>query len=173
MTPSEVALLSRLATGRKVVEVGSWHGHSTIAMAYVADLVVAIDWHKGDGHAGFEDTAISYLRNIERSGLGHRIVSVVARAETALPLLSESSFDLAFIDGFHDYTQVKHDAIACARIVKPGGCLVFHDYGRFPGADGLSMVARAVDEFAAGQGSDVELPEMSLAIVTVNAPTFQ
>src|SRR5712692_7491920 len=85
MTPGEVTRLADLAAGLKVIEIGSWHGHSTIAMAKVAEFVLAIDWHQGDAHAGHEDTTSSYFENVTRSGLAHRIMSVVGRAEVMIP----------------------------------------------------------------------------------------
>ncbi len=53
-------------------------------------------------------------------------------------------FNVAFIDGLHTYAGVKADIQLYSRLVKPGGLMIFNDYGGelFPG------VTTAVDEFA-------------------------
>jgi predicted O-methyltransferase YrrM len=39
------------------------------------------------------------------------------------------TFDLIFIDGGHDYYTVKSDTENAVRMVRPGGIIVWHDYG--------------------------------------------
>ena len=41
----------------------------------------------------------------------------------------ESAFDLVFIDGGHGSHEVLQDAVLCWRMLKPGGVLIFDDYG--------------------------------------------
>jgi predicted O-methyltransferase YrrM len=53
-----------------------------------------------------------------------------------------SPFDLILIDGCHDYPYVKSDSASAIKHLRPGGIIIWHDYGQF--AD----VSRAVDEFA-------------------------
>jgi predicted O-methyltransferase YrrM len=53
-----------------------------------------------------------------------------------------SPFDLILIDGCHDYRYVKSDSANAIEHVRPGGIVLWHDYGQF--AD----VSRAVDELA-------------------------
>jgi hypothetical protein len=62
-------------------------------------------------------------------------------------------FDVAFLGGLHTYEGIKDDIQLYAQIVKPGGILIFNDYGSgmFPG------VTRAVDEFVSSLGGKDEL----------------
>jgi predicted O-methyltransferase YrrM len=53
-----------------------------------------------------------------------------------------SPFDLILIDGCHDYPYVKSDSANAIKHLRPGGVIIWHDYGQF--AD----VSRAVDELA-------------------------
>jgi hypothetical protein len=47
--------------------------------------------------------------------------------------LPEPSYDLAFIDGAHDYPSVMADVQKALRVLSPGGRLAFHDYRLAPG----------------------------------------
>ena len=64
------------------------------------------------------------------------------------PALIAGLVDFVFIDAVHKYPNAKEDAAAWWPKVKPGGFIVFHDYGF--GADGgpaFLGVVRAVNEF--------------------------
>lgn len=58
-------------------------------------------------------------------------------------------FDLVFIDGNHEYTQVKEDILSWLPKVKPGGLLAGHDYD--PSIPIFDGVKRAVDEIFGDQ----------------------
>lgn len=77
-----------------------------------------------------------------------RLPSVEA-AKTFYPDgVTTTHFDLVFIDGDHSYEACKADIIAWLPLVKGGGWIGGHDYGkeRFPG------VTQAVDEMANHHG---------------------
>ena len=50
-------------------------------------------------------------------------------------------FDLIFIDGCHYYDYVRRDTENALKNIKPGGVLVWHDYGQ------IDDVSRVVDEY--------------------------
>ena len=52
------------------------------------------------------------------------------------------TIDLAFVDGEHQYEEVKRDAKNCSNFLNLGGFLVFHDYDLYKNTVGL-----AIDEF--------------------------
>jgi len=59
----------------------------------------------------------------------------------AVVLADEAPFDMAFIDGSHEYETVHADIILYSNLLCPGGLLSGHDYGQiWPG------VRAAVDE---------------------------
>lgn len=153
MTPTEVARLVELARDRDVIELGTYLGHSAVAMAGVARIVHTVDWHRGDPHAGDEDTATAYLDNLTRYGVRDRVVAHVGRFADVLPLLRPGSFDLAFHDAYHETEAVRADIALLLPLLRPGGVLAFHDYGLFG-------VAAAVD----GLGLPIEFTE-TLAVV--------
>ena len=41
---------------------------------------------------------------------------------------NEESFDVIFIDGLHEYQQVRRDAINALNVIKDGGWIAFHDF---------------------------------------------
>lgn len=142
VTEAEADRLAELAKDRTVLEVGSWYGLSTIVMARTAAMVHAVDWHRGDAHAGRRETLTVFWANLERYDVRDRVVVHVGRAEVVLPMLREASFDLAFVDGFHETKAVTRDARLILPLLRPGALLAFHDYGRFgvrPAVDALNL----------------------------------
>lgn len=138
VTEQEARRLVELATGKRVLEVGSWRGFSTVAMAQVAERVHSVDWHIGDDHAGHDSSLPELFANVQRYGLLHKVVMHVGNAAAVLPMLPAGYFDFAFIDGFHDTETVLRDATLVMTLVHSYGHIAFHDYGLFG-------VAAAVD----------------------------
>lgn len=59
-------------------------------------------------------------------------------------ILSKEMFDFVFIDGFHDYNQVKKDLYNYDKLIRKGGVIACHDYNH----SGYPGVAKAIDEFS-------------------------
>lgn len=162
VSAEECAELSRLAEGALVIELGSDYGRSTIALASTASVVFAVDWHKGDGHAGWRDTAPDFITNITRYHVRNKIVAMIGEASLALTRLALGVFDLAFLDGFHEEATVERDIDLIWPLLKPGGVFAFHDY-TVPHFG----VKAAVDRFAAVLSTQVIQPVHSLAYIRV------
>jgi Methyltransferase domain/Glycosyl transferase family 2 len=125
-----------------VVEVGSYHGKSTVvlgsALRALADAsrikIYAIDPH--DGVVGALDQGITRLspslgqfqRNIADAGLSDIVEPFVKRS-------SEVEWDkpicFLFIDGLHDYANVARDFYHFEPFLVHGGFVVFHDYASY------------------------------------------
>lgn len=86
-----------------------------------------------------DDSALERFKsNLGKTPGGSQVVGVRA-SESGLALLAllgrapaeevESAFDLVFIDGGHGSHEVLQDAVLCWRMLKPGGVLIFDDYG--------------------------------------------
>jgi len=155
ITRPEAERLVELARSLIVLEVGAWRGFSTVAMGQVARRVYSVDHHKGDEHAG-HDESLSYLvDNVRRYGLDDgRVVIIVADSVDILPAFAAPMCDMAFIDAFHDYDAVRRDTELVWPLVRKGGRIAFHDYGRWG-------VKQAVDELHL----PIDLTE-TLAVVT-------
>jgi hypothetical protein len=149
MTLAELAWLARQAKAhQRIVEIGSYLGRSTRALAdNTAGVVHAVDDWKGPRDEAIPDAEraelfAKFLANT--AGLDGRLQ--VHRADHAAELGSwSSSVDMVFIDGSHDYEDVKRD-IAFWQARAPEECLLSgHDFS--PGWPG---VMRAVTELVPG-----------------------
>lgn len=138
ITDAESAELRRLATGRRVLEVGSQYGYSTVLMAQVAEVVHAVDWHRGDKIVGVHESLPVLWANLAKFRLQDRVVVHVGRSEAVLPHLGPGWFDFAFHDAYHTADAVRTDVCLILPLLVPGSLLAFHDYGRYG-------VAEAVD----------------------------
>jgi predicted O-methyltransferase YrrM len=143
LTAAEATLLARavaatpLSDGACVVEIGSYHGRSTlvIALAIAASKrplrLIAIDPHVGYAFSDGSDTYESLMSTLRAHGV-EAPVDVVRAQSVDVPL--DRPIGMAFIDGLHDRAAVSADHAHLAPHVVNGGLVLFHDYvGEFPG----------------------------------------
>ena len=109
LSRTEAEALERYAAGKIVLEIGSYCGKSTIAMARTAMLVVSIDHHRGDSGTGEADTFAEFRANLERFNVANKVVPIVADVSLTTPLIPRNEFDMAFVDGEHTYESVMRD----------------------------------------------------------------
>ena len=121
--------------GGTIVEIGSFFGRSTVCLARGARCgagarVLAIDPQFGSPKhehlLGCADPEPWLLANLERAGVAdlvttHRLTSVAAAATIPGPI------DLLFIDGSHEYADVRADFAHWFPKLRAGGTLAFHD----------------------------------------------
>ena len=132
VTGEEAAKLASLASGGDVLELGAWFGFSTVILAQAARRVTSVDWHQGDAHAGKEETWDAYRANLDRYGVASKVDARRGRFEDVLPALARQGalFDGAFLDAQHDSDSVQADLDLLLPLIRPGGFVAFHDYGR-------------------------------------------
>lgn len=142
--PAELRWLAEQALNAlMIVEIGSWKGRSTRAIAdNTAGVVYAVDTWKGtkeDGH--YEELEskpedwlyLQFLKNVAdapnvRPSRGTSLSNAFGAA------CGHMSFDMIFIDAAHDYENVKADILAWRPLLAPGGLLCGHDFdGGRPG----------------------------------------
>lgn len=141
MTPAELMWLAYRALEHPlIVEIGSWQGRSTRALADNCPyhgMVIAVDpWQSGrekDAECARsfgttpEPPFSAFLRH-----LAHSPVPVIPMRLSSLEAaqnLRNCRFDMVFIDGDHEYESVKEDILAWRPLLKEGGLLCGHDYG--------------------------------------------
>jgi predicted O-methyltransferase YrrM len=150
VTANEAVALADLARGKHVLELGAYHGFSTVVLASVAERVTSVDWHHGDDHAGVGDTWDIFLFNLTRYDMLDRVEVVRERFEDALPVMAEQGrkFDGCFLDAHHAEESVTRDIGLARPLIRKGGFFAFHDYGRGPhnGFPGFG-VTEAADRF--------------------------
>lgn len=134
--------LARRPLPDPVLEIGSFCGKSTIFQALgckmSGSLLHAVDPHKSIFEGGKEQYAQDLTPRVEGSlsafqstiglsGLGPWIVTHVTTSANAWNELKDQRFKLVFIDGSHDYDDIKFDCSTWMSSVRTGGYLVFHD----------------------------------------------
>jgi predicted O-methyltransferase YrrM len=125
------------AAGR-IVEIGSFRGRSTIAIARSAPPgaeIVAIDPHAGNDRGpqeihGFVDAAAVdrevFLANLDRAGVRDRVFHVRKFSHEALADVN-GPVDLLHIDGAHRFGPARDDIRRWGARVVPGGSMLIHD----------------------------------------------
>jgi predicted O-methyltransferase YrrM len=166
---AECRELARIAKGKRVLEVGSYFGRSTVALASTAAVVHSVDLHPPDNvDSGTSTTLDSLIDNLNRYDLRHRVVLHVGFSQLILQALRRHSFDLVFLDAQHQSAPVREDLQAILPLVNRDGTIAFHDYG-VPGVEHAGRwdpfgVTEVVDDFAASHGYLLDVTE-TLAVV--------
>jgi predicted O-methyltransferase YrrM len=121
-----------------IVEIGSFHGRSTIVLASVAAPqveVIAIDPHAGNDRGpqeidGFaeeaEDDNATFRDNLERAGVAGRVRHLRMFSDAALGEVS-GPIDVLYIDGAHRYAPARDDIRDWGARVADGGTMLIHD----------------------------------------------
>jgi predicted O-methyltransferase YrrM len=117
-------LLARIAGARRVLEIGTLGGYSTIWLARgvaAGGLVVTIEAEPRNAEIA--------RTNIDAAGLADRVDIVVGRAADVLPTLAGTEpFDLVFIDADKESNTLYLDW--AARLGHPGTVVVVDNIGR-------------------------------------------
>lgn len=150
LSDAEGRKLAELASGKRVLEIGSYCGLSAICMAQTAESVTCIDPFDGRATAEPGDTLPEFIANTGRYGVGFKIIPHRGSTADVAPELEAGAYDLVFIDGAHDFDSVGVDIAAAERLLAPEGLIAFHDYRRPVDPD----VTAAVDAYIA-QGADL------------------
>jgi predicted O-methyltransferase YrrM len=135
----ERELSKRTEKEYRLLEVGSWAGHSAVLWASACKKagkgkVFCIDsWGAtDDGPKGMRDAVKNgrifklFLYNIAKSGLSEYVIPIKGSSDDLAPVLAPA-FDLIYIDGDHRYTQFKKDLNHYSKLLKTGGVLCGDD----------------------------------------------
>lgn len=121
-----------------IVEIGSFRGRSTVALALAAPEgteVLAIDPHSGADRgpqqtslnlqAGTED-AEAFAANLRRFGVADKICHIAKPSADAVGDVPRP-VDLLFIDGRHELRAARQDILRYGDLVAEGGTVLVHD----------------------------------------------
>ncbi len=92
----------------------------------------------------FPDMAITGIEKINH-GLNKKVI--YGDANEKYIDFQDSSIDTLFIDGDHTYEGVLSDIIHWYNKVKPGGRIIFHDYGRDYAHEGVARGVNIIKPF--------------------------
>lgn len=125
-------------SGGTIVEIGSFHGRSTIVLASACPpdaTVIAIDPHAGNDRGpqeivGFEDEADrdheQFLRNLAAAGVARHVTHLRMFSDDALSAI-EGAIDVLYVDGAHRYAPARADIVTYGARVRDGGTMLIHD----------------------------------------------
>lgn len=145
-------IVENLEDGDIIVEVGAWKGRSTSFLAVEianskknVSLYVVDTWRGSLEHKDFDldnlyYTFIENMKPVEEYYFPLHITS-----EQASKKFKDNSLKFVFLDGSHEYEDVKKDIQNWLPKVKVGGILAGHDY-YVNGHDWFPGVKRAVNE---------------------------
>lgn len=130
LEPAEAEQLAKLAVGKDCLEIGSFHGRSSVCIAATAKTLLCVDTFQADDSGQTQTGIIITLTEFWANTEGYNNIDwVIAKSKDFFAGVTEfDRFDLVFVDGLHEYEVVKHDIMQSWRCLRPGGILVVHDY---------------------------------------------
>lgn len=154
VAPEECELLRRFSHDARVLEIGTGLGFSTRAFieggARAVDTVDIDPWVR--------ETIVPALEKEARA------------AEIPFRAIADRAFigfgyDIAFIDGAHDFESVRSDAVLAIMSARHGGLIFFHDW------TGTDPVARAVESVIGQRYVHVVRTLYGIGVLAVDAET--
>ncbi len=141
LSSREADELTKLTTGRRVLEIGCFVGLSTITMAKSASHVVTIDDFRGVPDSSRLDNRgettksespssmrAEFFGNIKLAGVAHKVTPIVSSWENVLSSMDLAKFDVIFHDADHSY-QNTYDAGRMLFANAPDTTTIcFHDF---------------------------------------------
>lgn len=132
-----------------IIEVGTWKGASAINMAKLskAHTIYCVDTWLGaeefyttHSHTQERDLMLQYgypqiyyqfLSNIIHEGVSERIVPIANTSDIGFKIFKHKGIkaDLIYIDGSHEYHNVKRDIENYIQLLNPGGIIFGDDFG--------------------------------------------
>ena len=134
-----------LPGGSTVLHVGVWRGAGLMLfMAALEDArFIGIDCFDMPGVSSYSDqppVGVEEVTGYLKGFMAERHTVQLVKANT-LELPAFPAADVIFVDGGHTRACIEHDVRLAKAAVKPGGMLIFHDYGQPKWPD----VAPAID----------------------------
>lgn len=172
-----LTILVRHFQPKRIVEIGTSEGRTTINLALNAPPdaeIITLDLPPELTGEHRKHSGPNYKQmNIDEPGVLFRNHPVASKIKMVLADSTkfdwtpyERSVDFVFIDGAHDYESVRKDTENALRIIRPGGIIVWHDYGVWKG------VTRCLDELRK-QFPVVLLKDTTLAYLRVTESELQ
>lgn len=125
-------IISPVGRIKYVVDLGVDYGYSLFCLAYYCRYatVIGVDsWTYGNSEESkkhVKDNLVHHpnVRLIEKT--------TVDALEDAKAIIGDDQLDVVHIDASHEYEDVKRDFENWSKLLKPGGCIIFHDTTSHP-----------------------------------------
>lgn len=145
----ELMVLSQIVKDRQaksIFEIGTFDGRTTLNLAHSSppDVhVYTLDLPKkdmADSKFGIEDGDSKY---VDKDVVGERLKKYSSENAKITQLYGDSAtfdftpyyekIDFVFVDGSHSAPYAKNDSEIALRLIRPGGTILWHDYGVWKG----------------------------------------
>jgi len=137
-----LAVKNILPARKCILEIGSFEGRSTVWLTKNllkdgGNIVCVDTWTGGQEHKviGMDMSAVEarFDHNIavlQAEEPNKKVIKKKGRsAYEVAGMIEWPAFDFIYVDGGHEATDVLTDAIMCWQVLKPGGVMIFDDYG--------------------------------------------
>lgn len=134
-------LCMMLPPNKRVLEIGSYRGGSTVAIGHAAKQqnieIFCIDkWAEYHEQSDFINMDRAQLDDVKilnefihnTAFIKERLSMMRGEANNFCQILGKEIFSMVFLDGAHDYFSVVDDIISALKVIEPGGILCGHDY---------------------------------------------
>ena len=117
--------LARRCTGKGViVEIGSWKGKSTTCLGLGSKAGANVPIYAVDPHADYRFG--EFKANLERAGIADLVTPIPSLSQAAASDF-DKPIELLFVDGSHEYDDVKADFEQWVPKLVEGGVVAVHD----------------------------------------------
>lgn len=163
--------------GLSFLEIGSFEGRSAVwllteILTGPHSRLVCIDTFEGSienqTKAGIDLSLIEthFDRNINQTGMGHKVQKIKSTSVDAFRQLSLASYDCIYIDGSHTAPDVLSDAVMYWHLLKKGGLMIFDDYiWEEAGMKDLDTPQPAIDAFLAINAHEIEVLYKGIQVI--------
>lgn len=161
---AEGYLLQRLMEGKKVLEFGTHHGRSAVAMLATASWLTTIDNYQGDSMIGAPDWNVTH-KAIGDSGLAEWKTQLLEGDWTErFPEIQNSQYDAVFYDAAHEPPHpYEKEFLQLIEDSDFRGLVALHDYK--PQEPAYKHTVEAIDQYAKRSGRAMLGPEPGTSIV--------
>ena len=145
-----------LPANPEILEIGSWEGMSSLFILGTwpdAHLTCVDAWTDSAVHAmRFDMASVESRFDANLAAHADRLTKHKGFSSSYFQSgPARESFDLIYVDGSHQYADVRQDSFEGFDLLKPGGIMIFDDYLSSFGTDKMDSPAPAIHELLAAR----------------------